>query len=466
LSKAKNRSGSKRRKSSKLARLPVGRTSASNRDRELKLSEIIKEMASTTLRNPDAIPSEPAAIAGLMLACAGWNSAVGDSTALDQLLKQLEHIDWSGVLPWAELRSEDSEKLVAELVNYKRERYPSDLRIIAATEMTPEGSLRVHWTEPKNVASADFRSAKSNVKGKRNVGNVKRGRPIADKLVKKMDGYVRGQVIDLNAVMAGKANAEALQETVATRDELAGLEPAHAIYVYAQNQLSVMCEQLTALDEMGRFVKLIGKAEDEYMPSGPPMSPLTTSFFTFWALFDACVGLAEETLATTCMAVGASFGMHEELLRVFGLLQESRMGVYADEGEDKDTILLRELVTDTVCRAVLPSGTRGRKGELWYVRVLPPPLPEIAEHVILTTPYLLLEPSEREWDAYFRRTLPDAPLQDRIARYEHHMKFGPTRNFWSEFVFEAYVSHRTDVIYLKGVPDVPESRPHSRANGG
>ncbi len=46
------------------------------------------------------------------------------------------------------------------------------------------------------------------------------------------------------------------------------------------------------------------------------------------------------------------------------------------------------------------------------------------------------------------------------------MKFGPTRNFWNEFVFEAYVNHRTDVIYLKGLPDVPESRPHSRVNGG
>jgi hypothetical protein len=71
---------------------------------------------------------------------------------------------------------------------------------------------------------------------------------------------------------------------------------------------------------------------------------------------------------------------------------------------------------------------------------------------------------ECEWLSYFERTLPDAPTEDRIATYEHHMKFGPARDYWSEFVFEAYVNHRSDVIFLKGLPDVPESRLHSSVN--
>ena len=279
-----------------------------------------------------------------------------------------------------------------------------------------------------------------------------------------MNRYVRGKVVDLRAVMTGRKNAEELRKTVATREDLADLHPAHAIYVYAQNQVSVMSEQLTALKEMDRFVKLLSKAEEEYMPSGPPMSPLTTSFFTCWAFFDACVGLAEETIGTTMMAVGPDFGMHSELVRVIGLMQDSRMAVYAHEGFDGDRILLRELVINRVCKAICPSGYRGRRGELWYARVLPPPAPGLEEHVVFTTPYLLIDPGEREWLAYFRRTLPDAPADDRIAAYEHHMKFGPGRDYWTEFVFEAYVSHRSDVIFLKGLPDVPESRPHSRVN--
>ena len=413
------------------------------------------------LKKPDAdAATEPATMAILMLAGAAWNSAIGDNAMRDQHRKLVDQIDWSGVTPWSELRSDDTEQLIAELIEYKRENYPDDLRRVVATEMTPKGNVRVHWTEPSTVVNADFGSKSRKAKAT----TAKRGRPIAQKLVKKMKRYVRGKVVDLEAVMTGKKNAEDLQQTVATREELADLHPAHAIYVHAQNQTSVMSEQLTTLKEMDRFVKLISKAEDEYLPSGPPMSPLTPSFFTCWAFFDACVGLAEETIGTTTMAVGSAFGMHDELVRVIGLMQESRMGVYVHQGVEKNMVVLRELVTDRVCRAISPSGYQGRKGELWYVRVLPPPAAGLAEQVVFGTPYLLVEPGEYDWQAYFRRTLPDAPTEDRIAAYEQHMKFGPARDYWTEFVFEAYVNHRSDVIFLEGLPDVPESRPHSSVN--
>ena len=298
-------------------------------------------------------------------------------------------------------------------------------------------------------------------RSKARTGGVKLRRPIADRLVRKMRSYVGAKVVDLTAVMEGKKNAEALQKTIATREELADFHPAHAIYVYAHNQTSVMVEQLTMLPEMDRFTRLIGKAEDEYMPRGPAISPLTTSFFTCWAFFDACVGPGQETLGTTTMAVGKTFGMHEELVRVIGLMQDSRMAVYVHEGTDGHRIALRELVTNRVCRTICPSGYLGRAGELWYARVLPPPLAGLEEHIVFTTPYVLIEPGEREWLAYFDRTLPHETPEKRIAAYERHMKWGPTRDYWTGFVFEAYVNHRHDVIFLRGLPDVPESRPHS-----
>ena len=45
-----------------------------------------------------------------------------------------------------------------------------------------------------------------------------------------------------------------------------------------------------------------------------------------------------------------------------------------------------------------------------------------------------------------------------------HMKYGPTREHWTEFVFEAYLNLTPQVITLRGLPDVPESRPHSRVS--
>ena len=44
------------------------------------------------------------------------------------------------------------------------------------------------------------------------------------------------------------------------------------------------------------------------------------------------------------------------------------------------------------------------------------------------------------------------------------MKFGLSERYWPEFVFEAYTSHKPEVIFLIGLPDMPESRPHSRVN--
>ena len=41
---------------------------------------------------------------------------------------------------------------------------------------------------------------------------------------------------------------------------------------------------------------------------------------------------------------------------------------------------------------------------------------------------------------------------------------GATRDDWTEFVFEAYVSRQTEVILRARLPDVAGSRPHTRFN--
>lgn len=248
---------------------------------------------------------------------------------------------------------------------------------------------------------------------------------IADKIIRKLRRHAGGKVIDLRAFAAGSAWARELQRTVASHKELAGLHPAHAAYMYVQNQVSILSGQLTQLDEMRWFARFLAEAEDEYMPSGPPWSPLTRSFYTSWALFDVRGGPAEETIGEIVTAVGSAFGMHAELLRLIGLMHESRMGVYICEGNDGDIFVFREMVTDGVIRAVVPSRGPGRKGELWYVRLLPPAFAGTSEWVAFTTPYVLLRPG-REWEAYFRRNLPDASVEDRICAYQHHMKYGPS----------------------------------------
>jgi hypothetical protein len=142
------------------------------------------------------------------------------------------------------------------------------------------------------------------------------------------------------------------------------------------------------------------------------------------------------------------------------------MGLYVHEGAENGLVALRDVVTGAVRGTISPGGYHGRRGELWYARVLPPPIPGGAEHVVFTTPYIVLQPGLCDWQAYFRRTLPEAPQQVQLDAYERHMKYGPTRVYWNDFVFEAYVNHRTEVIYLAGLPDVPKAGRTRRCTAG
>ena len=63
-----------------------------------------------------------------------------------------------------------------------------------------------------------------------------------------------------------------------------GLDPIHAAYAFMQNFTSLFAEDVSQFREMKAWADAVAKAEEEYMPSGPPMSPLTGSYFWMWAI--------------------------------------------------------------------------------------------------------------------------------------------------------------------------------------
>ena len=166
--------------------------------------------------------------------------------------------------------------------------------------------------------------------------------------------------MDIKSWIDGRATAEEMHKEITAQEELATLNPAFAAYVYPQIQVSLMSEQLTGLKEMAPFADIISKAEDLYMPEGPPMSPLTRSYFSCWALFDACASPANETIGTTILEIGTSFGMHTELLRLIRQMQESRMGFYIHCGRKGNRTVLEDVVTDEIQR--LRVGCQERTG--------------------------------------------------------------------------------------------------------
>src|SRR6478609_9869428 len=58
-----------------------------------------------------------------------------------------------------------------------------------------------------------------------------------------------------------------------------GMDPVHAAYAFVQHVTSFFAEGTSRLPEMTKYARIVAEAEDEYMPSGPPMSPLPGSFF-------------------------------------------------------------------------------------------------------------------------------------------------------------------------------------------
>jgi hypothetical protein len=274
--------------------------------------------------------------------------------------------------------------------------------------------------------------------------------PIARRVLQRIRQQVRSKVVNLDAIREGNARAEALQQSAVTPDNLKDMHPAHAIYTHAQNQMSVMAEQLLELRDMEAFGKLISTAQDDYIPGWPPMSPVTMSFFWCWANFDVPMNAHRETLGTIILAVGEEWGIHPTMLNWMRSLQNSRMGVFHVEIQTGRTVHLTDLVTAQRYTAVCDSGYTGRAEELWFTRVLPPVLPGQSEYVVFTSPYVLIAPSLAAWMAYFDRTAAKDSPRPRVEALERHLKWGPTRRYWVEFVFEGYVNHEPGAIYLEG----------------
>ena len=239
-----------------------------------------------------------------------------------------------------------------------------------------------------------------------------------------------------------------------------GLHPVHAVYAFIQNLTSFFSEGVSQLPDMKKFAKIVAKAEDEYLPSAPPMSPLTLSFFTTWAFYDLRFD-GTDTLASCLIEANDLVCLNPDQLDALKKLAASRMGVYEHIGVDDTHVRLRELITDAEFTCHNASGFRGRPGELWYVRLLPPPLPDLTRHYIaFTTPYILTEASKEDWTQFLRRNMLRFKADDERDSLYQLLKYGLDLNYWNEFVFLAYHHHQSDAIFLAGIPDLKTTLPH------
>jgi hypothetical protein len=298
--------------------------------------------------------------------------------------------------------------------------------------------------------------------------------PISTKVLAGLKKSLNEKVVDFSELKNAKIYAENLSKSIVSQNKLADYDPLHGVYIYAQNMISVLVEQICELEAALKLNNAYADAQDLYLPSGPPMSPLTTSYFTCWGLFDLCVGMGKETFGTISMDLCRTLGVDEGLMKIFEYMQNSRMGLYIHEGVFERYVYLREITTQERIKAIVPSGYMGNAGEIWFVRLMPEPFPELnyGYSVVFTTPYIILEmenggfypSSEKSWLLFFERNLHKTGLKESKRAYDSLMKYGLNRHYWNEYIFEGYVNYKPDMILLAGFPDISLSRPHSKGS--
>jgi len=112
-----------------------------------KMSEMLLGMSERLLWNPGVPPSPEAAHVALMFANFAWNETVGLDQPRASYRSAWEHIEASNPDLWGELKSNDVDALIDELVRYKREHFPDDRRRILTCGI-PDGRVRVEWLPP------------------------------------------------------------------------------------------------------------------------------------------------------------------------------------------------------------------------------------------------------------------------------------------------------------------------------
>ncbi len=268
---------------------------------------------------------------------------------------------------------------------------------------------------------------------------------------------------DLKKSGASKSLAADIRRATA-QNIISELPPGQAAWsrIYtALAKLTHVCLSRRALHSTNDF---FDELEIQYMPGGPPMSPVTDSFFMTWQVCDLDLGKGE-TLATIATELAALLGLRN-MQADFRAFARSYCGLYEVQSEAKGVIRVVDLHTGAERDVRVVDTMPCAPGTLWWTRLLPPRKP--GDHwTSIGTPYILVGPNVvSQWRAYFDRVLAGVPEAGRAQAYVQHLKAGPHSTFWLDYVMDGYVGQHGICVELTGIPDRPDSLPHSEQSEG
>jgi len=192
-----------------------------------------------------------------------------------------------------------------------------------------------------------------------------------------------------------------------------------------QNLVSFLFEEMSGFQSIDKLCEIIQDFEEEYMPSGPPMSPITGSYFAYWSLFDLKFGEDNLTFCDILIEMSELFEFPHWILEVLKAIQRSRMGIYEQQKDIQGTIQLKELYTEEVFSVYNSSGYKGSPSELWFVRLIKD-MPN-GNATIPITPYILRPSEKKDWMNLFLEKFQKEENNDFKPDYNNFLKYGNSK---------------------------------------
>lgn len=118
---------------------------------------------------------------------------------------------------------------------------------------------------------------------------------LTSKIINALRKGKQSKVVNLEGFKLAKEYSQELNATFSKMNQRDNLDPLHSYYAFSQNHMSILTEQLSGLPALQKLTNVYANADEEYMPQGPPVSPLTLSYFSCWSLFDLNVGIHKES---------------------------------------------------------------------------------------------------------------------------------------------------------------------------
>jgi hypothetical protein len=236
-------------------------------------------------------------------------------------------------------------------------------------------------------------------------------------------------------------------------------DPSFHAYAAAINTASEFATQALDFMELIPFNNQLADIQEEYNPSYPPVSPVTSAFFASWMVLDARDSFTQMSLGELFAHYLQQANQFDDVRKALAALNGCFCSFYEVMKVDALGLRLWDIAGRQEQECWSSSGYPGLKGEIWYVRVVPPFVEGSSRSVTMVTPYVFKGSSRMAWESFFQRYLASGNGGDRSLH--EYLKNGKSLGYWLEFIFQAFMGYTGNMIQVAGVPDNPDSLPHS-----